>query len=505
MKSMSVVNMVMSKIKTAIVNWLNFEPAPNVTITIIEPFSFEGNVMKNRIWYRGEPSELSQFYKQMCSFGPDDVNSARFWAAVPSSGLDIRKIHSGLPGICVDKMADIVTSDMEPITFDGVAPSDASGRWEPIAEENDWNTLIHDAIKETDITGDGAFKISFDPAVSELPIIEFYSGERVGYTRKRGRVTEVLFYTSTPIGNRIFKLQETYGKGYITYQLFDDNGNSVDPSQYPETAKLVPVHWAGDFMLAVPMMFSKSAKFEGRGKSLLDNKCDMYDALDEDISQWTDAVRNGRVMTYIPEDLIPVDPETGEKLAPNPFDNRFIGVGNSAAENSENKIQREQAQINSDEFQQKYTADLDLCLQGVLSPATLGIDLAKKDNADAQREKEKVTQYSRGQRIDVLQKVLPKLVDVVLKSDDLNQNSDPQDYPCSAGWGEYASPSFDAVVTTVTQARTAGVMSIEQAVEEMYGDTMDKTAKSEEVARIKNEQGITSAQEPSVGDEMNVT
>jgi hypothetical protein len=172
---MSVVNTVMSKIKTAIVNWLNFEPAPNMTITIMEPFSFEGNVMKNRIWYRGEPSELSQFYKQMRGYGPDDVNSARFWAAVPSRGLDIRKIHSGLPGICADKLADIVTSDMEPIKFDPTAPQDAADRWLAIAKENEIETLIHDAIKETDVAGDGAFKISFDPQVSALPIIEYYS------------------------------------------------------------------------------------------------------------------------------------------------------------------------------------------------------------------------------------------------------------------------------------------------------------------------------------------
>ncbi len=497
---MGVMNTVMSKIKTAIVNWLNFEPAPNMTITIMEPFSYEGNVMKNRVWYRGEPSELSQFYKQMRGYGPDDVNSARFWAAVPSRGLDIRKIHSGLPGICVDKMADIVTSDMQPIKFDDDAPQDATDRWKPIADENDFDTLIHDAIKETDIAGDGAFKVSFDPAVSQFPIVEYYSGERVDYNYQRGRVVEVYFYSDVAVGNQNYKLQETYGKGYITYQLYDNNGNQVDPSQYPQTASLVPVKWLGNFMLAVPMMFVKSSKFDGRGQSLFDGKADMYDALDEDISQWTDAVRNARVMTYIPESLVPVDPKTGEKIPPNPFDNRFIGTGDNDSETGDNKIQREQAQINSDEFQQKYTVDLDLCLQGVLSPSTLGIDLAKKDNADAQREKEKATLYSRGERIDVLQKVLPKLIDVVLKSDDLNHKTAPQDYPCTAQWGEYAAPSFDAVIATVGQARTAGVMSIEQSVKELYGDSMSDEDKAAEVARIKNEQGVVSKPEPSAGD-----
>ena len=34
-------------------------------------------------------------------------------------------------------------------------------------------------------------------------------------------------------------------------------------------------------------------------------------------------------------------------------------------------------------------------MNGLLSPATMGIDIAKKDNADAQREKEKVTIFTR--------------------------------------------------------------------------------------------------------------
>jgi len=333
-----------------------------------------------------------------------------------------------------------------------------------------------------------------------IPILpKTYSGERVDFNRQRGRIIEVYFYSDMQIGNSTFKLQETYGNGYLTYQLFDSNGNEVDITQYSQTASLAPVSWQGNFMLAVTMMFTKSAKFYGRGKSLFEGKCDMYDALDEDISQWTDAVRNGRVMTYIPEDLIPVNPATGEKIPPNPFDNRFIATRGGVDE-SGSKIQCEQAQINSDEFQSKYVVDLDLCLQGVLSPATLGIDLSKKDNADAQREKEKVTMYSRGQRIDVLQKALPKLIDLVLKSDDLNNKRATQDYPCSAGWGEYAAPGFDAVIATVAQARTANVMSIERAVEEMYGETMSDEDKATEVERIKNEIGVISKSEPSAGE-----
>lgn len=499
------------KIKTAIVNWLRLQPAMDRTITIYEPYTYAGNVMKNRIWYRGEPSELSQFYKSIAEGSRDSVNAARFWAAVPSEGLMIRKIHTGLPQMCVDKIAGIVADDMEPVQFgnedqltDGAAvPNGISDRWKIIAEKNDWKELVQQACAETDIAGDGAFKISFDPEVSELPIIEFYSGERVGYTRKRGQITEVLFYTDKELNGRDYRLEEVYGKSYINYNLYDSAGRQVSMDLFQELSELKPVTWMGEFMLAVPVMFAKSPRFPGRGKSLFDGKCDNYDAFDEDVSQWTDAFRAGRITKYIPEDLIPRDPDTGKTMPPNPFDNQYIATGTDAHEGVASKIEVIQPTISSDAFQQKYSTDLDLCLQGVISPSTLGIDVKKLDNAESQREKEKTTMYTRSKRIDVLEKVLPKLVDIVLKSDDLNNDRTPKDYKCTVSWGEYANPSFEAVVETIGKARQNNTMSIEAGVEEMWGDTKDDKWKKAEVARIKNEMGITQAKEPSVGNELN--
>jgi len=498
------------KIKTAIVNWLRIQPATDRTIIIYEPYTYAGNVMKNRIWYRGEPSELSQFYKSAAEGSRDSVNAARFWAAVPSEGLQIRKIHTGLPQMCVDKIAGIVSDDMEPVQFgaadqptDGAAvQDDTADRWKEIEEENDWKKLVRKACTETDVAGDGAFKISLDPDVSGLPIIEFYSGERVDYTRKRGRITEIMFYSDQQLNGRTYKLEEIYGIGYIHYKLYDESGKPADMDMFQELSDLKPITWDYEFMLAIPVMFAESPRFPGRGKSLFDGKCDSYDAFDEDVSQWTDAFRAGRITRYIPEDMIPRDPNNGRAIAPNPFDNQFIATGPNSKEGVASQIQVVQPTINSDSFQQKYSTDLDLCLQGVLSPSTLGIDVKKLDNAESQREKEKTTMYTRSQRIDVLEKVLPKLVDIVLKADDLNNERTPKDYECTVTWGEYANPSFEAVVETIGKARQNNTMSIEASVDEMWGDTRDKTWKEAEVARIKNELGIEPMKEPSVGDEL---
>ena len=73
-----------------------------------------------------------------------------------------------------------------------------------------------------------------------------------------------------------------------------------------------------------------------------------------------------------------------------------------------------------------------------------------------------------------------------------------------AKFGEYANPSFESQVETVSKARTGGVMSIRTAVDEMYGDSKDEEWKNEEERRIKEENGIAVLAETSALDDVTV-
>lgn len=489
-----------SMLTQAAIKLLNIRPAQDNPITIYEPYTFQGNVLRNRIWYRGEASELDQFFKQ-APRNNDLVAMGRFWAAAPTAGLNIRKIHSGLPSLIVERLSDIVVADIEALDLQN---KDVNDLWDSISKENHFDKLTGESIIETLITGDGAFKISIDTDISLYPIIEFYGGENVNYTCKRGRVQEVLFYTTYQVDNKSYSLQETYGKGYIKYNLFSEDGKEVDLITIPDTAGLKDVTFTGNFMMAVPMMFFKSAKFTGRGKSIYDNKTDSFDATDETISQWVDAIRDGRVKQYIPEDLLPKNPETGEIIKPNSFDNKYISTGSSLAEDAKNEISIQQPLINYEAYVNTYASNLDMCLQGVISPATLGIDLKKTDNAEAQREKEKTTLYTRGKIVDTLTEVVPEVVDITLKVNDLLYSKAPGEYESTISFGEYASPSFDTTVETVGKAKSYGIMSTEQSVEELYGDTWTDEDKAIEVQRIKEESGGLQVPEPQIVDNQNL-
>lgn len=73
-----------------------------------------------------------------------------------------------------------------------------------------------------------------------------------------------------------------------------------------------------------------------------------------------------------------------------------------------------------------------------------------------------------------------------------------EDIDADVPFGEYANPSFESQVETVTKARTGQIMSIEASVEELYGDTRDNEWKAEEVIRLKTEQGIVEMEEPEL-------
>jgi hypothetical protein len=183
--------------------------------------------------------------------------------------------------------------------------------------------------------------------------------------------------------------------------------------------------------------------------------------------------------------------------------NPWIAVNGNLAEDGKDKVETVQGDFTTSALLESYVSFLDICLQGILSPSTLGIDVKKLDNADAQREKEKTTMYTRDTIINALKRALEKLFDAIMRTQDnmLGKQPPEEGYEATFEWGQYANPSFEAQVETLVKAKQGQIMSTEKIVDELYGDTMDEDEKAEEVARIMAEYGGgTETAEPSVGD-----
>lgn len=546
------------RVRDMVRNWLRIEPAQEQSVTIRETVGYAANCMRNRVWYRGDAGEIEQLFRALD--GGFTGGTARFWAKAPSNG-EVRKAHSGLPAILVDTLAYLVKSDLNDVEFEedsadlkanagakgsGSEPelqrgdsireapdaaalarrstwngeqaaSRTADTWGMIAEDCRWTDIVGEAVSGTLTVGDGAFKISIDGDVSEYPILEFWPGDRVEYLRRHGRIVGVVFKTVFPAGGgdraggpgrtgslgggryNDYELHEIYEPGSIRYELWRD-GRQAPLSALPELAEYRPITYDAKFPLAVPLCVFPSQKYPGRGRSIFDGKTDAFDAHDEVISQWIDAVRHGRVKNYIPEDMIPRDPATGALRRVDSFGTNFIQVASSHAEGAAGalRIETVQPEIRYDAFVESYAATLNLCLQGVVSPATLGIDVGKMSSAEAQREKKDVTGMTRNAITDALEKALPQVVRSMLMTYDLLQGRAAGRYEPKVTFGEYGAPDFDSRVQTVAQAATAGVMSAEAVVDELWGASKDDAWKAAEVRRILAERGIEQAEEPGV-------
>ena len=169
------------------------------------------------------------------------------------------------------------------------------------------------------------------------------------------------------------------------------------------------------------------------------------------------------------------------------------------AEDGKNQIITVQPKIPHESYLSSYITALDLCLQGIISPSTRGIDTKKLDNADAQREKEKTTLYTRNAIVEALQETLPEVISAAVNAYYILVKKPPKEVHVDIPFGEYANPSFESLVETLAKARPGVMlMSIEAQVEELYGDSRDDEWKKEEVSRLKAEQGIVEVEEPGV-------
>lgn len=488
---MGLIQRVGDSIRRGLRSWLNITPSNPYSIQITEVMDFELSAIRNRIWYRGDGNELEQMYQQ----SPEYADKYKFWACRCTPGMEMRKIHTGLPGMIVRILNGIVVADMNDFLF-GDAKQEQI--WKEIEKENKFRKKFEKSLKEVLYIGDGAYKVTVDTQTSPYPILEWYPGDRVEFVYHRDWIKEVVFKTPYDYEHQQYVLYERYGYGYITNELY--RGTQKVTLDALEITKGIQ-DWAFDptVILAVPLRIYENTKFEGRGGSIFDGKLDCFDAFDEAWSQWMDALRAGRARTYIPESYTPKNPETGALMKPNPFDNRFIAGDDNVAEGAKNEISTEQPVIPHDSYLASYCTALDQCLQGLISPSTLGIDVKKLDNAEAQREKEKATLYTRQAIVEALQETLPDVVSACINAFNLLNGRPVEEIKVDIPFGEYANPSFESLIETLAKARPGSpIMSIEAQVEELYGDKKDQEWKDEEVLRLKKEAGIEVTDEPSV-------
>lgn len=490
---MKIIDNIKKGVRNMVIDFLNINQNTEQSINLYKNKTEHIMLNANKLWYQGDADLLNQFYS---SIPNQELN---FWGVVPTAGMEIPKKHSGIPKVIVNIFADMVSKDLNEITFKN---DKQKSEWTKIAKFNNFKKLNNKVLKESLAIGDGAIKIIMNNQFEE-PILQFVNGTNVEFIYKYGRITEIVFYQVFTKDFQNYRFEEHYGYGYIENILLNQEGEKVSLSTIPELADFEDfIKLNNNFIYAVPVfLLGEDAEFPNRGKSLFSGKIDSFDGLDETISLLETAIRQGRVKTYIPEALLPRDPETGEIiLFNNSFDNQFIKIAGGMAEGRENKVDVEQPEINTNEYLEAYQLYLQQICLGIIALCSLGIEDDKiNNNSLASKEKEKVTIVTRNQIIETFTEVLKELITKILTIKSININEDD----INISFNAYQSPCFESRLSAMNTASQYGSMSTRNIVDELYGDDKDETFKTNATLMQMMEKGTLNVYNFKILKELN--
>lgn len=491
----------------------------------IERLTFISNsdaIIKTRIreyniWYDGDGDELLNFYTKHntidYNYEPYYTRNKRtyFWA-ISSTEDDVKRSHSGQPRNIVDTLVAITKF---PLISAGVIEDDNNAvnkNLQAIIKDSKLKELYRqEQLPLTLVEGWGCYKINWDEELSKYPIPVYYRAENVDFIYKMGRIIAIVFkdyYVDKE--NRKYMLAETrrFGKNekkrrclVIENELFraTEDGeyvNKVELTELPETSGIKGYIEIGsderdmNMLLAVPcILFRNTSNMGGYGRSIFTGKVDLFDDLDQCLSQAANSVRKSTPVEYMNSDYLERDSE-GLAKQPHAYDRKYIVVNGARGSDGETKgdaVQVTQPQINFQQYSDQAIAIMLQIINGIMSPATLGIDISKKDNAEAQREKEKVTIFTRNLIIDAETDILKDLCSQLLCAYELMRDGaiTCDEYEISIKYSEFADDSYENKLEKLGAAYDSENISDEMFMQKLYGDTLSRADYDKELNWLK--------------------
>ena len=452
-------------------------------------------VLANKTWFLGSGDQLLSLYtgENISGFNNNPIfnrNKRNYFWSKSAQECNIKRVHSGIPHAIVQTVTNIV--DYPDIK------NDMQDVWDEIVKFNDFqNKLTQQARPLTLAEGWGAWKINFNKQLCEYPIWEYYEGLDVEYLYKCGLMIGIVFksYYKNKDNENYVLLESRYTankNSYIEYALFKlQKNNEITPANLDDIPELADIPREAtvieglDCFLAVPSRYFYDPLNPKYGKSIYAGKLDLFDMLDEVWSQASQTVRVSTPITWINPDVMQRGPN-GAIGYENLYNRQIMmkeGIPDGEGHVNQD-IVTEQPDLNFDKYGMIGKDLLDYILTGVLSPATLGIDVAKKDNAMAQREKEKVSVMFRNNVIASETKMLEQMVKMSLMIKEYMDSGIitlDKDYNINVRYCEFANPATETMLPILGSAWSQGQLSTEKFVKMMWPDD-DEQEQAKEMA-----------------------
>lgn len=495
---------------------------------------YRNNALEYFAWYSGESSRLMNTYKELLLFkynkNPIYNKNKRkyFWAE--SSIDDTRKrVHSGIPRFLADTLVSNV--DFPKIIVDGKWKKEC----ERLAFESEFNDKAHSSYLPLSLVGGtGVIKPVFDATEGDDASFSFYKENEFKLITSGNSIIGVVFEDFIEDEKKdkyllaeIRRVDRTGEKpvSIIEYRLYKASRSMddfTDMSQMKEVPldtvkglkeKCVRLEFEGvnEPLCTVLKLFDDPDR-KGYGKSIYAGKVDLFDDLDLAVSQQSRAVQLSTPVEYLNTDYLDKDSQ-GRPIRPSTYDRQYIEINghmNGDGEQSD-AVRVTQPDIRINEYQKAIEGIERLCIAGWMSNATIGLDGSSGDNADATREREKVTRRT----VEIIRRRMTKAIKsslrqgMMLKHGCLGMQEGNR---VSLGEGEiseddiivrypeFSAPSFEARANILMPMYVSNAISTDKYVDMLYKGEMSNEEKSQEIARLKSAKPINNASKRVPGE-----
>lgn len=477
-------------------------------------------IKEYNLWYVGDGDKLLNFYTKnnMVDYNYEpyfDRNKQGYYWAVSSTEGDIKRTHSGMPRNIVDTLVNIVA--LPKITVSNPGENDKlNDTLQRILKDNHFNRMfLQEQLPLTLVEGWGCWKINYDTELRDTPILLYYRAEACEFIFKSNQLVAVVFkdYYFDEDGKKYLLLEtrrlakdKIDGKSctslYIEKELFQygeyDSLVPIKLTELPQLEDTAPIIKISNYkgFLAVPCVIYKDSECENQGRSIFTGKIDLFDDLDQCLSQSANTVRRSTAREYFNSNYLERDPNTGMPIMPTAFDRKYVmfqgGRDANGSVGLSEPVQTTQPALNFSQYDMEAQNILITIMNGIMSPATLGIDIAKKDNAEAQREKEKVTIFTRNTIIAEETEILTELARELMCASELMHRGmiTARDYSITVKFNEFADASWEAKLDTLLTAFNAEIITPELFLDKLWGEQLSKEDKEKELNYIKERQNV---------------
>lgn len=492
------------------------------------------------VWYVGDSNELLNYYSRATAIDYNsnpfyNRNNRNYFWCVSATEENIKRTHSGKPRDIVDTLNHTIGIPSYGVGSEDSVLKKVDDILQEILEDNNFDEMLSQRSRPlTFVEGWGAYKINWDMDFRDTPILLYYRADAVDFIYRSSQLVAIIYkdyyqdekkrdyvlFETRRLEKRKCTIEghEKYGQLVpcliVEKELFEcpSQTNQLVPCEFSKLPQLKDVQPTIVFenfkhFLGVPSIYFEDTSGDMPGRSIYAGKLDMFDDLDQCYSQASNTVRRSTVHEYFDVQYLEKDEKTGTPIMPKAYDRSYVMFKGSrngdGSTSSSSPVQVVQPSVDFAQYSAEEQNILLNIICGLMSPATLGIDIAKKDNAEAQREKEKVTIFTRNGIIKKETKILKRLFNDLLCAHEFMRKGyiTNEKYDIFVRYNELASNSYENRADSVLSTWQAGLMSDELALEILHGDSLNEAKIKKELEFIKANK--EKEQDPFGSDKLN--